>query len=143
MTKDLMLNIALRYLNTPYRWGGDSPMEGFDCSGLVLELLKAAGVISGEVDINAQTIHAFFLKRSTQSALGFGSLCFYGKSPKDITHVAFMLDESSIIEAGGGGSATTTLEAAIKQNAYVRVRPYNNRRDLIDVLQPNYPWKGK
>lgn len=29
---------------TPYEWGGDSPEDGFDCSGLVQYVYRAAGV---------------------------------------------------------------------------------------------------
>jgi cell wall-associated NlpC family hydrolase len=29
------LRVALRYLGTPYQWGGSNPSTGFDCSGLV------------------------------------------------------------------------------------------------------------
>jgi cell wall-associated NlpC family hydrolase len=36
--------IALRALGTPYRWGGESPASGFDCSGLVRWAYLGVGV---------------------------------------------------------------------------------------------------
>ena len=37
------VDIALRYVGTPYRWGGASP-DGFDCSGLVSYVYSRVGV---------------------------------------------------------------------------------------------------
>ena len=35
---------ALRVVGTPYRWGGESPSSGFDCSGLVRWAYGGVGV---------------------------------------------------------------------------------------------------
>jgi cell wall-associated NlpC family hydrolase len=63
----------------------------------------------------------------------FGTLLFFGETattPTGISHIAFALDGKLMLEAGGGGSTTTSLEAAIKQGAFVRIRPISRRRDL-------------
>ena len=35
---------ALKFLGTPYRWGGSSPSTGFDCSGLVQYVYSKVGI---------------------------------------------------------------------------------------------------
>jgi cell wall-associated NlpC family hydrolase len=42
-TGDKAVRIALRYLGTPYRWGGASP-AGFDCSGFVMYVFSKVGI---------------------------------------------------------------------------------------------------
>ncbi len=36
--------VAQRYLGIPYRWGGESPETGFDCSGFVMYVFSRVGV---------------------------------------------------------------------------------------------------
>lgn len=39
-----VVHTAFQYLGIPYKWGGDDPIEGFDCSGLVMYIFAQHGV---------------------------------------------------------------------------------------------------
>ncbi len=134
----LLVEYALTFVGRPYRWGGDDPMTGFDCSGFVQELLASVGM-DPPGDQTAQALYNHFETRGERNAYLAGALAFYGESVAKITHVAMLLDQHRVIEAGGGGSATTSEAAASAQNAYIRVRPVNRRADLVAVIRPRYP----
>jgi cell wall-associated NlpC family hydrolase len=137
MTKDEYKQILIRYLNVPYRWGGDDPLEGFDCSGLVQELLAILG-IDPKGDQSANDLFIYFLKNGVKTDflnLDTGFLLFYGADSR-ISHVALCYDSETIIEAGGGDQQTLSFLQAAKQNAYVRLRPVFHRKDLIQAIRP-------
>jgi cell wall-associated NlpC family hydrolase len=134
---ELLLRYALSFVGLPYIWGGDDPILGFDCSGLVQEILASAGM-DPPGDQTAQGLYNFFEKTSAYNKYGLGALAFYGESVTKITHVAFMIDTYRVVEAGGGGSSSKTANDAAKLNAYVRVRLVKHRKDLVAVLKPTY-----
>jgi len=68
----------------------------------------------------------------------FGKLVFFGKGKA--THIGLCLNDQLMIEAGAGGSKIKTVADAIKYNACVRVRPIENRNDLIVKIMPDWAW---
>jgi cell wall-associated NlpC family hydrolase len=134
------MDYAMQFVGVPYRWGGDDPMQGFDCSGLAQELLASVGE-DPPGDQTAHTLYRHFKKHGRDWNDGqrpqAGCLAFYGSEYK-VTHVAMCIDDYRMIEAGGGGSNTTSVMLASSHNAYVRIRPINSRSDLVSVIRPNY-----
>jgi len=130
-----LIQYAMQFVGIPYKWGGNNPVEGFDCSGLVLELLVASGKWPHGKDANCQMIWEHFKANKVPGARpSAGDLVFFGKSVKAITHIGFCINDQYMIEAGGGDSTTTSNEVAAKRNAFVRIRPIKYRKDLLDVL---------
>lgn len=138
---DRLVEYALQFVGQPYRWGGDDTINGFDCSGFVQELLASVGM-DPPGDQTADALYRYFLVNGkpdlTDEPLA-GELVFFGK-PERITHIGFCIDGFRMIEAGGGGSRTTSREAAARDNAYIRIRPINRRKDLIGRIMPDYPF---
>jgi cell wall-associated NlpC family hydrolase len=133
----IMIQYAMRLVGLPYKWGGSNPLEGYDCSGLVQELLLSAG-IDPEGDQTAQGLFDWFdLYGERDPKPGIGVLCFYGKNVSSITHVSMMLDPFRVIEAGSGGPKTHTFQEATAQGAFVRIRHISGRKPIA-MRKPRY-----
>lgn len=139
MTLRNLKQYAMCFVGRPYKWGGDDPMGGYDCSGFIIELLNAWGVCP-RGDHTSQGLYDYYKKEEN----GFtclpmlGALVFYGKSVSKITHIGFCISSTHYIEAGGGGSKTNDLQDAIDQNAFIRIRPIKRRSDLVAICFPKY-----
>jgi len=138
---DILLAYAMRFVGVPYKWGGDDPLQGIDCSGLVIELLQSQGVLSRSFDSTAQGLLNHFVSFKTNTP-SFGALVFFGKDATKVTHVGFAVDEKLMLEAGGGDSTTTTIGIAAAKNAFVKIRPILARHDFVAVVKPKYYWEG-
>ncbi len=113
-------------------------MSGYDCSGLAQEFLKAFGSHPEyKIDHTAQMLHNHFSKDGRENFFDVGALAFYGPSKTAINHVAILINDNFIVEAGGGGSRTNSVQDAMAQDAFVRIRPLRFRKDLVSVWMPN------
>jgi len=125
--------VAWSFLGKPYIWGGDNPGDGFDCSGFVIEILKSVGRLPRVGDWTAAQLKTKF--PSTPVAHE-GCLVFYDNADGKITHVEYCLDNELSIGASGGGPITLTAADAIKQDAYIKIRPFATRMGLAGYCDP-------
>jgi cell wall-associated NlpC family hydrolase len=104
------IDAAMRYLGTPYSWGGGGtkgPSEGwaqgagivgFDCSGLTQYAYARAGI---SIPRNSRAQYAA-LPKVASSALQAGDLVFWATNPANpstIYHVALYLGDGKVVQA--------------------------------------------
>jgi len=136
-----MLDYAKSFLGVPYKFGGRNRLEGLDCSQFVIELLISRGILPHGYDNTAQGIFYDLLNNSSLSAISkaqLGALAFYGINSDSLIHVAFCIDDKTMIEAGGGTRQTLKLVDAVDRSACIRERPIRYRKDFYCCLMPNY-----
>jgi len=147
----LMVDYAMCFVGTWYSWGGDDP-AGFDCSHFVWEVLKAIGRDPSKDDSTwAQRLFNQFQNNTfikTPEAIadspraGYLMFCRQ-KSDGKIFHVELCVDEKRTVGASGGGSKTVTKEDAIRDNAFIKMRPIEGRwnRAKVELVFVD-PWKA-
>ena len=138
INRDVVIKIAWSYLGKFYKWGGDDP-SGFDCSGLVVECLKSIGLLSRKSDYTAQGLKDLFMwgTRPEGEKPEAGDLVFWTNEDGDrIIHVEICINSRLSIGASGGGSRTVTEADAIRDNAYIKVRPFKSRQNLWGFINP-------
>jgi hypothetical protein len=94
---EFLKTIALKYLNSPYLWGGKSPF-GIDCSGFIQQVFKVCGYRLKR-DARDQ-VHQGEKIEKTEDAKP-GDLAFFSNETGRITHVGMVLEEHKIIHASG------------------------------------------
>lgn len=142
----LLYDTALKFLNLPYDWGSENPIPGtkafgYDCSGLVNELLLSVGAHpEPNHRFTAQGLFDYFSLPPNHVSQDpqLGALVFYGGDSKTIKHVAMCLNRRRMIEASGGGSAVTSPEAASEAHAFVKIRPIRFGANLRGIFLPEF-----
>ena len=135
--REACTRLAWACLHRPYRWTGDDPGEGFDCSGFIVYLLQSIGLLPWKGDWSAQGLFDEFRQhRLSPANAQEGCLIFFGKSETEISHVEYCLSDELMIGASGGGSTTTTEAEAWRQNAYLRIKPIRIHHDTVAAVNP-------
>jgi len=130
--KELSIYYIMQYTGKWYKWGGDDS-SGFDCSGLAIEYLKCAGLVERKFDATAAMLKKLFIPVTSPYR---GCLVFWKNSNDKIIHVEIMINETHSLGASGGGSKTLTIEDAIRDNAFVKIRPINTRQGIAGFVDP-------
>ncbi len=116
-----VLHSAMALLGTPYRWGGTSPDNGFDCSGLVSYVFRnALGIelprISSDMAKSGELI-------SDRSKLTAGDLVFFGRRGR-VDHVGIYVGEGQFVHAPSRGKdvMVSSLETGYWSDKYMQAR---------------------
>lgn len=98
---------AIGLVGTPYRYGGNTPEGGFDCSGLVgFVFREAAGMALPRTTGAIASLDAPKLK---QARLAPGDLVFFGQRGR-VNHVGIYVGEGRFVHAPNSGG-TVRLDA--------------------------------
>jgi gamma-D-glutamyl-L-lysine dipeptidyl-peptidase len=96
-TNDSLTDSAMKFINSPYIWGGRIP-SGIDCSGLTQLVYKIHGIIvprdSWQQAETGKTID--FIDQAEP-----GDLVFFDKERGKISHVGMILSRGLVIHASG------------------------------------------
>jgi cell wall-associated NlpC family hydrolase len=119
---------ALLSLGIDYRYGGNSPATGFDCSGLVAHVYREAWGINLPHNTKAQSRAGVPVSLAELQA---GDLVFYDTLKQPYSHVGIYLGDGRFVHAPKTG-ARVRVESL--QSAYWSQR-YNGARRIEPPLQ--------
>lgn len=92
---------AIALVGTPYRWGGNTPDGGFDCSGLVDYIYRnAAGLALPHSSREMSELNGERVRRMTD--LMSGDLVFFGGNT-GISHVGVYVGKGRFVHAPNSG----------------------------------------
>jgi cell wall-associated NlpC family hydrolase len=92
---------AMALVGTPYRWGGNTPNGGFDCSGLVAYIYRnAANINLPHSSRDMASVSGAKIKRMDD--LVSGDLVFFGSSG-GISHVGVYVGKGRFVHAPNSG----------------------------------------
>lgn len=100
MTANELVAYATNLIGTPYVWGGNTPEQGLDCSGLLYYIQKKAGS-----DVRDMTASGYseLGKKIEIGQKKPGDFLFFGRP---VTHCAIYVGNGYMIESRGGRKNT-------------------------------------
>lgn len=116
-----VVRTARTMIGAPYKWGGESPREGFDCSGLIWFTYQQHGITLPRV-----SWQQFSAGRAvSRSKLRPGDLVFHKVTKKSKTlHVGIVTDRGTFIHAPSSGKRVmeSSLSMPYWQTHYIGAR---------------------
>ncbi|MEX2335934.1 MAG: C40 family peptidase [Fulvivirga sp.] len=94
---EFLKEIARKYLNAPYTWGGRSPF-GIDCSGFTQNVFRICGYTIPR-DAAQQVMSGALVDAIDKSRAG--DLAFFSGDTGNIIHVGIVFENNKIIHASG------------------------------------------
>jgi len=111
-----ILRTAERFIGVPYRWGGETTTDGFDCSGLTMVVYQLNGL-----ELPRTSADQWRVGRAVDlNEISEGDLLFFStRGGRRISHVGIYLGGDLFLHAPGRGS---TIQTASLSSDYFRAR---------------------
>lgn len=118
---------AMSLAETPYRYGGNSPESGFDCSGFVRHaFLKSLGLQLPRTSLEMSRVG----EALQEDQLRPGDLVFFNTQQQPFSHVGIYVGEDRFVHSPKSGKSIVIVN--MREN-YWRSR-YNGARRIITAL---------
>ena len=118
-----IVRTAQEYIGVPYRWGGESPRTGFDCSGLTMVVYRLNGL-----DLPRSSRQQWQAGTPTRrSQLAKGDLVFFATSGgRRVSHVGIYAGNDNFLHAPGKGRniRVSSLSSKYYKSRYLGARSY-------------------
>ena len=132
--REIVLADAEQLIGTPYRYGGNSPTEGFDCSGFVRWVFSRQGI---DLPRTARAIAKSGVRVPARRAVLLpGDLLFFAEEGGAVSHVAIYAGEGRIIHASSGQGAVRYEELDSGRGEWFRRHVVSARRIMADARVP-------
>jgi cell wall-associated NlpC family hydrolase len=121
--RDHLVKTAKRYIGVPYKWGGESAVTGFDCSGYTMVIYQQNGLNLPRSSRQQWKTG----KPITPRQLLKGDLVFFATSGgKRVSHVGIYLGGDKFLHSPGRGRKikTASLSDRYFQSRYLGARTY-------------------
>ena len=118
-----IVKTARQYIGVPYRWGGESPKTGFDCSGLTMVVYQLNGF-----DLPRSSRQQWQAGRPVKrSQLARGDLVFFATSGgRRVSHVGIYTGNGKFLHAPRRGREiqASSLSSTYYKSRYLGARSY-------------------
>ena len=133
MTANDLVENAKELLGVKYVWGGSTPTQGLDCSGLLYWIQKEAGSIVGRLTSSSYSKIGTKIPIGQQKA---GDFLFFGNP---VSHCAIYIGNGYMIESRGGRKNTPYNPGiGVVKSLVTRRSDLSCIRRVWDEVKPSY-----
>jgi cell wall-associated NlpC family hydrolase len=126
--RDSVVLMAKAQLGRPYQFGGETPKDGFDCSGLVKYVMAALNLdLPRTADLQAK--QGLSIKRDTSRLLPGDLLTFGQTSKSDVSHIGIYVGSGRYIHASS--VAGRVIESSINRPPAPTIKIWRGARRML------------
>lgn len=133
VAEDVLIR-AIGLVGTPYRYGGNTPASGFDCSGLIGFVYRDAAGVS--LPRSTREMSMMRVPLIPKNALQPGDLLFFATSGgKTVSHAGIYVGEGRFVHApsSGGTVRLDTLSSRYWSKTYLSAKRVLASESLVSL----------